>query len=265
MSAPSLFDLTGQKALVTGGSAGIGRACALALARAGADVAIADLNENAGQKTVNAIRDVGRDAIFVPCDVSRAEQVQSMVKATVQRFGRLDIAVNNAGIYRHGDDGSQPKEAWDQVIGVNLTGTWLCACAEMQQMTKQTPVGGKIINTASIGATIVCSNGAYDASKAAVLHLTRVLAARWGRYNINVNCISPGYVAAAMNGIIRPADERQRIRELTPLVFLASKASDYVTGQNLIVDGGHTLSPWLQPLERSVPPKIDPDAELQWT
>jgi sorbose reductase len=270
-----LFDLSGKKALVTGGASGIGRSAALALARAGADLVIVDLSSNLGTKTADSIRQTGRDAIFIKCDVSESSSVQAMMAAVVSRFGRLDIAVNSAGIYRHGSDETQSEEDWNRVIGVNLTGTWLCARAEMQQMLKQTPTEGKIVNIASIAASIACSNGSYDASKAAVVHLTKTLAARWGRYNINVNSVSPGYVVRAMSGQTRSLEERQRLRELTPLgyvqrlediagpvLFLSSRASDYVTGQNLVVDGGHTLSAWLEPLERSVPPRIYPDAEL---
>lgn len=274
MQKLSLFSLAGRKTLVTGSAMGIGRSCAWALARAGADVAVVDRNEELGSQAVASIRDMGRDAIFVPCDVSDAVQVQTMVEAVVRRFGRLDIAVNNAGIYWHGSDDDYPKEHWDEVIAVNLTGTWLCAQAEMRQMIRQKPMEGKIINVASIGAHTVTSNGAYDASKAAVVHLTKTLAAQWGRYNINVNSVSPGYVEAAF-GNTRSPQERQRLREVTPLgyvqrpqdlhgpiQFLASRASDYVTGQDLVVDGGHTLSTWLAPLERSVPPRIDSNAEL---
>jgi sorbose reductase len=270
----SLFDLSGKKALITGGSTGIGRSCALALARAGADVAIVDVNEEAGQKTVASLKALGRDSLFVRCDVSKRPAVYAMVEAVVARFGRLDIAVNTAGIYRHGDDENQSLEDWQQVIDVNLTGTWLCAQAEMRQMIKQTPTQGKIINIGSIAASIACSNGAYDAAKAGVVHMSRTLAARWGRYNINVNCVSPGYVGLVF-GQQRSLEERKMLREFTPLghvqrvqdlegpvLFFASQASDYVTGQNVVVDGGHTLSSWTRPLERSVPPRISPDAEI---
>jgi len=272
----SLFDLSGKKALVTGGAAGIGRGCALALARAGADVAIIDRDEEAGNKTAAWITEMGRVGIFVQCDVCDATSVQAMIDSLAQRFGRLDIAVNNAGIYREGTDETQSQEDWDQVMAVNLTGTWLCARAQMRQMIRQTPTEGKIINIASIAATTVLgnSNGAYDASKAGVVHLTRTLAAQWGRYNINVNSVSPGYVLGGM-GAQRSLEERQRLRELTPLghvqrvqdlygpiLFFASRASDYVTGQNLIVDGGYSLSTSLAPLERSVAPRIDPAGEL---
>lgn len=274
LSALSLFDLSDQKALVTGGGTGIGRSCALALASAGADVAIIDVNEQLGNETVSTIRSTGRDAVFVRCDVSQSQQVQRMIERVVDRFGRLDIAINNAGIYRPGPDDSYAKEDWDQVIAVNLTGTWLCAQAEARQMIKQQPTQGKIINIASIAAHVACSNGSYDASKAGVVHLTRTLAARWGSYNINVNSVSPGYVGRVF-GTSRSAEERQRLRELTPLgytqrledlhgpiLFFASKASDYVTGQDLIVDGGHTLSTWMMPLARRVPPRVDEAGEI---
>lgn len=274
MSNLSLFDLSGKKALVTGGAKGIGRACAVALATAGADVAIAGRNEKDGARTVATLRRMGRDAVFITCDVSQPSQIEFLTSEVVERFGRLDIAVNNAGIYCEGDDESQTAEDWNRVIGVNLTGTWMCACAEMRQMVKQDPVEGKIINIASIAASRACSNGSYDASKAATVQLTKTLAARWGRYNINVNCISPSYGIAGV-GRSRSLQERQSIRDFTPLghvqrledlygpvLFLASRASDFVTGLDLIVDGGHTLGAWMQPLQRSAPPRIDPAAEV---
>ena len=275
MKNVDLFDLRGKKALVTGGAMGIGRACATALAMGGADVAIVDLNETAGTKTAEALQRFGIDATFIQCDVTDKAQVQQMVNTVVKRFGRLDIAVNNAGLYIHGSDQEQPKADWDKVIGLNLTGTWLCCQAEATQMIKQTSTEGKIINMASMAATISCSNGSYDASKAGVKHLTRTLAAQWGRYNINVNSISPGYVVASMGATSRSVEERQRIRELTPMgyvqrledlhgpmLFLASKASDFMTGQDLLVDGGHTLNTWMTPLNREIPPRISPEEEI---
>ena len=274
MANLSMFDLTGKNALVTGGAVGIGRACAVALAQAGANVAIADMNAKAGEATAAEIRSMGRDSLFVACDVTKPEQVQAMVAAVAKRFGRLDIGVNNAGIAILGADEEVPKADWDKVIAVNLTGTFLCAQAEAQQMIRQSPVEGKIINIASMSATIANCNASYDASKAGVVHMTKTLAAEWGRFNINVNCLSPSYVLTPMHAST-PKVVRQRIRELTPLghverpedlygavVFLASAASNYVTGHDLMVDGGHTLNAWLLPLGRSVPPRVSPEQEV---
>jgi NAD(P)-dependent dehydrogenase (short-subunit alcohol dehydrogenase family) len=273
MADLSLFDLTGKKGLVTGAAVGIGRACAVALARAGADLAIADLNEQAGAKTAAEIRALGRDAIFVRCDVTERDQVQLMVRRVAEHFGRLDVAVNNAGIGILGADEELAQEAWDKVIAVNLTGTFLCAQAEAQQMIRQQPTAGKIINIASMSATISNCNASYNSSKAGVVQMTRMLAAEWGRYNINVNCISPSYVLTPMHAST-PLVVRQRIRELTPLghverpedlygavMFLASAAANYVTGLDLVVDGGHTLNAWLTPLSRAVPPRVSPAEE----
>jgi len=273
MADLSLFDLTGKKALVTGAAVGIGRACAVALARAGADVAIVDLNQSVGEKTAKEIRALGVDSLVVPCNVARRDEVQAMVQRVVERFGRLDIAVNCAGIGILGADEEMAQEAWDKVIAVNLTGVFLCAQAEAQQMIRQTLPGGKIINIASMSATIANCNASYDASKAGVVHMTRTLAAEWGRYNINVNCLSPSYVLTPMHAST-PTVVRERIRELTPLghverpedlygavVFLASAASNYVTGHDLMVDGGHTLNAWLTPLSRWAPPRVSPEEE----
>ena len=274
MADLSLFDLTGKKALVTGGAVGIGRACAVALARAGADVAVVDIDEPTGRKTAEEIQGLGVDAAFVPCDVTSKEQVQAMVRAVADRFGRLDIAVNNAGIAILGADEQLDQADWDKVIAVNLTGVFLCAQAEAQQMIRQKPTEGKIINTASMSATIANCNASYDASKAGIVHMTKTLAAEWGRFNINVNCISPSYVLTPMHAST-PTPVRRRIRELTPLghverpedlygavIFLASAASDYVTGCDLMVDGGHTLNAWLTPLSMAVPPRVSPAEEI---
>jgi NAD(P)-dependent dehydrogenase (short-subunit alcohol dehydrogenase family) len=274
MADLSLFDLSGKKALVTGAAVGIGRGCAVALARAGADVAIVDLNGQAGEKTAAEIRSLGRKSICVACDVTNRQQVQDMVRRVAGDFGRLDVAVNNAGLGILGADEEVPQKDWDKVIAVNLTGVFLCAQAEAQQMLRQEPVEGKIINIASMSATICNCNASYNASKAGVVQMTRMLAAEWGQHNINVNCISPSYVLTPMHAST-PVVVRQRIRELTPLghverpedlygpvIFLASAASNYVTGHDLMVDGGHTLNAWLTPLSRSQPPRVSPAEEI---
>lgn len=268
MADLSLFDLTGQNALVTGGAVGIGRACAVALARAGANVAIVDINDKTGAATAQEILDMGRKSLFVPCDVTDKAQVQNAVAKVVGAFGRLDIGVNNAGIAILGADESIDQADWDKVIGVNLTGTFLCAQAQARQMISQSPTQGKIINIASMSARIANCNASYDASKAGVVHMTKTLAVEWGCHNINVNCISPSYVMTPMHAST-PVAVRQHIREATPLghvqrpedlygavVFLASNASNYVTGHDLLVDGGHTLNAWMAPLGRQVPPRV---------
>jgi len=217
---------------------------------------------------------LGRDSLFVSCDVTQKDQVQAMVQRVAGQFGRLDIAVNNAGIGILGADEEIDQAAWDRVIAVNLTGVFLCAQAQAQQFLRQSPVEGKIINIASMSATICNCNASYNGSKAGVVQMTRMLAAEWGRFNINVNCISPSYVLTPMHAST-PVVVRQRIRELTPLghvqrpedlygaaVFLASAAANYVTGHDLMVDGGHTLNAWLTPLSRSVPARVSPDEEI---
>ena len=259
----SLFDLTGKKALVTGAAVGIGRGCALALAKAGADVAIVDLNEKAGQKTVAEIRALGRDSLWVRCDVTRREEVQAMVGRIAQHFGRVDVAVNNAGIAILGADEALPQADWDKVVAVNLTGVFLCAQAEAQQMLRQTPVEGKIINIASIAGVLGRDrrmyqrhklNGQpidYAAAKAGVIGMTRDLAGLLSPLGVHVNCISPGGFDRGKlpAGFVKDYSERTPLgrmgRDETDLrgavLFLASPASDYVTGHNLVVDGGFTI------------------------
>ncbi|MCL2103479.1 MAG: SDR family oxidoreductase [Kiritimatiellaeota bacterium] len=268
-----MFDLSGKKALVTGAAVGIGRGYAVALAKAGADVAIVDVDDKTGPTTAKEIQSYGRDALFVRCDVTKKEEVEAMVEAVAQKFGRLDIGVNNAGIGILGGDVDFSLQDWNKVIGVNLTGMYLCAQAEAKQFLKQSPVQGKIINTASMSARICNCNASYNASKGGVVEMTRMLAAEWGTYNINVNCISPSYILSPMHAST-PLEVRARIRELTPLgyvqrpedvygpvVFLASDAANYVTGLDLLVDGGHTLNAWLTPLGRAVPPRVSPAEE----
>lgn len=274
-----MFDLTGKSAWVTGASVGIGRGYAVALAQAGANVAVVDIDDRTGEKTAAELRTLGVKSVFIHCDVTKKVAVEAMCERVVQEFGRLDVAVNNAGIGILGPDEDYPESAWRKVIDVNLTGEWLCCCAAARQFIRQNaadprPLGGKIINTASMSARIANCNASYDASKGGVVEMTRTLAAEWGKYNINVNCISPSYILSPMHAST-PVAVRERIRALTPLgymerpedlygpvVFLASDAGNYVTGIDLLVDGGHTLNAWLTPLSRDVPPRISPEEEI---
>lgn len=274
----SLFELRGKSALVTGAAMGLGRACATALAMAGANVAVLDIEECSASKTVEKLRSRGVDSFFVHCDVSNRDQVQAAVAAVAARFGHLDIAINNAGFgIPIGGSENLSQDEWNRVIGVNLTGVFLCAQAEAQQMIKQEPTQGKIINIASMYGTVAGGNCAYNAAKAGVIHLTRTLAAEWGRFNINVNCISPSWVLTRRLRHL-PDEVRGRMRAITPMghiqrpedmfgpvIFLASQASNFVTGHDLLVDGGHTVNTWLTPLERTLAPRVTPEEELHDT
>jgi sorbose reductase len=278
----TMFSVRGKRALVTGGAMGIGRACATALAMGGADVAIVDNDDEVGHMTAESIKEgTGVDTSFFHCDVSDERQVRTVVARIVERFARLDVAVNSAGMAGLSvDDGEhkagidQSKSVWDRIIGINLTGLWFCAQAQAIQMCKQSPVGGKIINIASAAARNASIDAAYCASKAGVVQLTRSLAMQLGGNNINVNSISPGVLMTQPLAKLPPA-ERAKLREITPLgyiarpqdiygpvLFLASSASDFVTGHDLLMDGGRTLSNWALP-ERHVAPRINESEESE--
>ncbi len=277
MADLSLFDLSGKVAVVTGAAVGIGQACATALAMAGASVAVLDRNEPAGTRTANDLKRFKTETLFVHCDVTDASAVHNALAHVTDILGRLDIAVNNAGTYGAGDDLEQTRSEWDRVLSLNLTSVWECARAEALVMTSQQPIEGKIINIASMWGSRVGANGSYCSSKAAVVHLTRTLAVEWGNYNINVNSISPSFVMTPLilRDLPSPSAFRQRVREITPLghvqrpedlygavMFLASRASDYITGHDLLVDGGHTLATWYEPLKRTMPPRVSPEEEV---
>jgi NAD(P)-dependent dehydrogenase (short-subunit alcohol dehydrogenase family) len=268
----TLFDLTGKKALVTGGALGVGRACATALALAGADVAIVGRTHDRAERTCTELRRMGVSSFATKCDVSDRAQVDAMHTEVVRRFGRIDIAINNAGGGMDRSAIEMEQIDWDQMIDVNLGGVFWCAQAQAKQMTKQKPTGGKIINIASMYARIAAGNCAYNASKAGVVHLTKSLAAEWGGVNINVNCISPGWMLTKSNDVAPQL--RHRMREITPMgsllqakniygavIFLASEASDFVTGHDLVLDGGHTVTTYLSPLVRNVPARTSIEDE----
>jgi NAD(P)-dependent dehydrogenase (short-subunit alcohol dehydrogenase family) len=249
------FDVVGQVALVTGAARGLGRAVALALADAGADVALGlrDLSSDAG--LVTEIEATGRQVLPVQCEVSDIGQVQAAVDAVVGRFGRLDILVNNAGIGPENDALDVTEEDFDRTVAVNLKGTFFASQAAGRVMSAQGG-GGRIVNMGSqAGAVALPGESVYCMTKAAIAHLTKCLAVEWGRHGINVNCVAPTFVrtdgtAQALSDPAFEADVVERIAALHRIgqpmdvagavLYLCSPAASLVTGHTLLVDGGWT-------------------------
>ena len=251
--------LAGKVMLVTGGASGIGRATALAGAREGARLIIADTQAEGGHHTVHLIMAQGGEASFVQTDVTHATAVEALIATAVARYGRLDCAHNNAGISGRGIAGDHraltaeyPDERWHQVIAINLTGVWLCMKYELQQMLTQG--GGAIVNTASIGGLVALpGNAAYVASKHGVVGLTRTAAMEYAKDGIRVNCVCPGYIHTPMTAPgMREADRLARMIASEPVgrmgnpeevaeavVWLCSNAASFVTGHTMAVDGGY--------------------------
>jgi len=246
--------IDGKVAIVTGGGLGIGKAAAITLAREGADVVIVDIDLPSAQGVVAEIESMGHQARAMKCDVTQSQQVNKMVTETLDAFSRIDILVNNAGIVKYIPTHEMDKADWDRIIDINLTGEFLCAQAVGRQMIKQRY--GKIINIASTAAHRgVPGVAAYCASKGGVLALTRSLAVEWGQYNINVNAVSPGRTVTPMT--VGAGLDMEKAIQRTPLarinrpedlaatiLFLASSASDNITGQDIIVDGGIAALYW---------------------
>lgn len=243
--------LDGKVAVVTGGGRGIGEGAALALAEAGADVVLASRNEENLARVAEEIRGLGRQSLIVPTDVSCRDQIDAMVARTVETFGKLDILVNNAGMNIRVPSIEYREEDWDKVLNVNLKAVFLCCQAAGRPMMRQG--GGKIINVASMTSVVgIPTIPAYCSSKGAVVQLTKTLAVEWASHHINVNAVGPGFIETDLTGPLRKDPERSNwILGRIPMgrwgrsddlkgafVFLASPASDYVTGTVLFVDGG---------------------------
>jgi len=242
-------------ALVTGGASGIGRATALAFAREGAKVVVVnDVNVAGGEETAKFIKKAGGESIFVKCDVSKAVEVERMIKKAVEAFGRLDFAFNNSGI--SGDfvmTADCTEENWDNVININLKGVWLCMKYEIPQMLKQG--GGAIVNTSSAAGLIGTPTGqAYCASKHGVVGLTKSAALEYVKSGIRINVVCPGSVRTSMTEELfarQPGIEEFIKQSLCPMgriadprevaevvVWLCSEAASFITGVALPVDGG---------------------------
>lgn len=249
------MDFTGKVVLITGAGSGIGRQTARQFAAAGAAVAVADLDPEGGQETAQLLAEAGAEAQFFACDVADPEEVAGLVEQTAARFGRLDCAVNNAGIGGPWERiESYPLEAWDRVLAVNLSGVFYCVQAQIRQMKQQED--GAIVNVASIaGKRGLPNQSAYTASKHGVIGLTRTAAQECARHGIRVNAVCPVYTRTPLfDPMIADNPRRQeKMLERIPLrrfgqpadvanaiVWLCSQQSGFLTGQALNVDGGMT-------------------------
>jgi len=246
--------LNEKVALITGAGSGIGRATARVFAREGSKLALTDVVEAGGQETLKMVKEAGAEAIFVKADVSKSGDVDNMLAQTLQTFGRLDCAFNNAGIGGAGRlTHEYSEEEWNRVIAVNLTGVWLCMKAEITQMLKQG--SGSIVNTSSImGLTGAIRVPAYTAAKHGVAGLTKAAALEYGRYGIRINavCPAPIYTPLLMSAFEKRPDMEQRYARSEPMkrlgqpeevgeavAWLCSDRASYVTGLPMPVDGGY--------------------------
>jgi NAD(P)-dependent dehydrogenase (short-subunit alcohol dehydrogenase family) len=251
-------ELRGKVGIVTGGTSGIGREAAVLFAKAGAKVVVAGRREVEGKETLDLVRAAGGDGLFVKTDVSRAAEVQALVRKTVEKFGRLDIAFNNAGIEGNWIPiAEQVEEDWDRTIAINLKGVWLCLKYEIQQMLKQGG-GGAIVNMASIGGLMGSAGAAtYCASKHGVMGLTKSAALETARNGIRINAVCPAVIETPMGERLFGEPEMKKFalglhpigRFGTPMevaeavVWMCSDKASFMTGQSLVLDGGLLAGP----------------------
>jgi NAD(P)-dependent dehydrogenase (short-subunit alcohol dehydrogenase family) len=250
----SLFSLDGKTALVTGGNQGLGKAFALGLAQAGARVAISGRREEANLSAAAEGKKAGFDLVAITADITDDSQISAMTDQAMSAFdGRIDILVNNAGICYHADAFDVTDQQWAEVFDLNVRALWKTSLAVGASMRDRR--SGSIINIGSMSGIIVNRpqwQPAYNASKAAVHHLTKSLAVEWAPYGIRVNAVAPGYVKTEMSPVDRPEFQRYWIEdcpqqrfalpeEIAPsVVFLASDAASFITGSILVADGGYT-------------------------
>jgi len=253
MHIKDLFDLTGRTAIVTGGGRGLGEQMAVGFAEAGANVVLCSRKHEACQEVSERLQELGVQSLAMQCDVTNPAQIQQVVDETMKQFHSIDILVNNSGATWGAPADQMPLEAWRKVMEVNVTGTFLMSQAVGRVMIQQKR--GKIINIASVaglGGTDprYMDTIGYNTSKGAVITFTKDLACKWGPYNIHVNAIAPGFFPTKMSKVLIERGH-DKILEATPLrrfgtendlkgaaVFLASQASDFITGEVLVVDGG---------------------------
>ena len=255
-SLSELFDLSGRVAIVTGGSRGLGQEIAEGLAEAGAKLMLCARRDEWLTPTVARMRARGFVVEGALCDVAKANDVQAVVDTTIAAFGRIDILINNAGLTWGEAPETMPLDKWHKVIEANLTGAFLFSQAAGREMLKQQY--GRIVNIASLAALRSSVNGphyaGYAASKAGLIGLTRELAASWGRQGIRVNAIAPGFFHSRLADPVIPLAE-PGIKAFSPIarvgaeseikgvaVFLAADASNYITGQVIVVDGGRSIT-----------------------
>lgn len=249
-----MTDLTGKVAIVTGAGRGLGRAMAHGLARAGAAVTVAARTASELDSFVDEVKAAGGQALACPTDITDEASVERMVDATVETFGRIDVLVNNSGIVASTPLIDQSADEWDRVVATNLRGTFLATKAAGRHLVAQG--SGKVVNIASNFALQgVANHAAYSASKAGVIAFTRSMAIEWSRHNIQVNALAPGYFATPLNAEMRadadtlakvvraiPARRMGEPDELTSwLLLLASSASDFMTGEVIVIDGGQSV------------------------
>lgn len=249
-----LFDLTGKTAMVTGGTRGLGEVAAMALAKAGADVAVCGRSAADLDRVSGAIADMDRQSGGFVLDVTSKDSVQASVAQVLQQFGKIDILVNNAGVNHRVPLLEFPEDMWDMVLNTNLKGYFLMAQAVAPQMLERGY--GKVINMGSILGTVALPmQAAYASSKGGVDQLTKVMALEWAKQGVTVNAIGPTYFETELVAQLRNDPERfDFINERTPMgrwgyppelegivIFLAAPASDFITGQTIYIDGGWTI------------------------
>jgi len=249
-----MTDLRGKVAIVTGAGRGLGRSMAEALAESGAAVTVAARTAAQLDELVTELEASGARALACPTDITDERAVEALVTATVERFGRVDVLVNNSGILASTPLVNQTAEEWDAVMATNMRGTFLATRAVGRHLIDQG--SGKVINIASNFALQgVANHAAYSASKAAVIAFTRSIAVEWARHGIQVNAIAPGYFATSMNADVRAdSDVLARVvraipirrmgepRELRPwLLLLAGEESNFMTGEVIVIDGGQSI------------------------